>query len=102
MDIFREYLESQVKIPAMESTSRELIVRINMLKESGNYNFEKKHIDKLEELFTKSDLIKFAKSLPTKSDINLIPHESISVSVKNIVSNSFGFGGTNASLVIGV
>ena len=38
----------------------------------------------------------------TKSDINLIPHESISVSVKNIVSNSFGFGGTNASLVIGV
>ena len=32
---------------------------------------EKKQIDKLEELFTKSDLIKFAKSLPTKSDINL-------------------------------
>ena len=71
VDIFREYLESQVKIPAMESTSRELIVRINMLKDSGNYNFEKKQIDKLEELFTKSDLIKFAKSLPTKSDINL-------------------------------
>ena len=71
MDIFREYLESQVKIPAMESTSKELIVRINMLKDSGNYNFEKKQIDKLEELFTKSDLIKFAKSLPTKSDINL-------------------------------
>ena len=42
-----------------------------MLKDSGNYNFEKKQIDKLEELFTKSDLIKFAKSLPTKSDINL-------------------------------
>ena len=71
VDIFREYLESQVKIPAMESTSKELIVRINMLKDSGNYNFEKKQIDKLEELFTKSDLIKFAKSLPTKSDINL-------------------------------
>ena len=71
VDIFREYLESQVKIPAMESTSRELILRINMLKDSGNYNFEKKQIDKLEELFTKSDLIKFAKSLPTKSDINI-------------------------------
>ena len=28
VDIFREYLESQVKIPAMESTSRELIVRL--------------------------------------------------------------------------
>ena len=61
IDIFREYLESQVKIPAMESTSRELIIRINMLKDSDNYNFEKNEIDKLEKLFTKSDLIKFAK-----------------------------------------
>ena len=30
IDIFREYLEFQVKIPAMESTSKELIIRINM------------------------------------------------------------------------
>ena len=71
IDIFREYLESQVKIPAMESTSRELIIRINMLKDSGNYDFELKQINKLENLFTKSDLIKFAKSLPTKNDINI-------------------------------
>ena len=35
------------------------------------------------------------------SDINLIPHESISQSVTNIISNSFGFGGTNASLIFG-
>ena len=69
IDIFREYLEFQVKIPAMESTSRELILRINMLKDGDNYNFEKKQIDILEKLFTKSDLIKFAKSLPTKTDI---------------------------------
>ena len=66
MDIFREYLESQVKIPAMESTSKELIVRINMLKDSGNYNFEKKQIDKLEELFTKSDLSLIHISEPTR------------------------------------
>jgi 3-oxoacyl-[acyl-carrier-protein] synthase II len=36
------------------------------------------------------------------SYINLIPHESISKSINNIISNSFGFGGTNASIVIGV
>jgi len=37
-----------------------------------------------------------------KSNINLIPHESISKSVKNIISNSFGFGGTNASIILGL
>ncbi len=37
----------------------------------------------------------------TNSNINLIPHVSISKSVKNIISNSFGFGGTNASLIFG-
>ena len=37
--------------------------------------------------------------VPTK--INLIPHNSISYSIENIISNSFGFGGTNASLIFG-
>ena len=38
----------------------------------------------------------------TKSNINLIPHISITKPVKNIISNSFGFGGTNASLIFGL
>ena len=33
--------------------------------------------------------------------INLIPHESISEPIDNLISNSFGFGGTNASLIFG-
>ena len=37
----------------------------------------------------------------TNTYINLIPHEAISESVSNIISNSFGFGGTNASLIFG-
>ncbi len=41
-------------------------------------------------------------NLDMKTSINLIPHESISKSVENIISNSFGFGGTNASLVLGI
>ena len=38
----------------------------------------------------------------TNSIINLIPHISIFKPVKNIISNSFGFGGTNASLIFGL
>ena len=37
----------------------------------------------------------------TSTNINLIPHSSVEHSVSNIISNSFGFGGTNASLVFG-
>ena len=37
----------------------------------------------------------------TNTSINLIPHESISKTVKNVISNSFGFGGTDASLIFG-
>ena len=33
--------------------------------------------------------------------INLIPHNSIQHSINNVLSNSFGFGGTNASLIFG-
>ncbi|HAA92713.1 MAG TPA: beta-ketoacyl-ACP synthase, partial [Rhodospirillaceae bacterium] len=33
-------------------------------------------------------------------DIDLIPHEAKEREVRNVMSNSFGFGGTNASLVL--
>ena len=37
----------------------------------------------------------------TTTKINLIPHEPISEPIDNLISNSFGFGGTNASLIFG-
>ena len=37
----------------------------------------------------------------TNTKINLVPHEPISESIDNLISNSFGFGGTNASLIFG-
>ena len=37
----------------------------------------------------------------TSTKINLIPHDSINHKISNVLSNSFGFGGTNASLIFG-
>jgi len=37
----------------------------------------------------------------TQTKINLVPNVSLEHSVNNIISNSFGFGGTNASILIG-
>jgi len=37
----------------------------------------------------------------TQTKINLVPNVSLEFSVNNIISNSFGFGGTNASILIG-
>jgi 3-oxoacyl-[acyl-carrier-protein] synthase II len=33
-------------------------------------------------------------------DIDLVPHKAKERRVRNVMSNSFGFGGTNASLVL--
>ena len=35
------------------------------------------------------------------TDIDLIPHKAKEKKVRYVMSNSFGFGGTNASLVMG-
>tara|TARA_B100000035_G_scaffold194203_1_gene165799 strand:+ start:62 stop:1294 length:1233 start_codon:yes stop_codon:yes gene_type:complete len=37
----------------------------------------------------------------TSTKINLIPHNSVEHEISNLISNSFGFGGTNASLIFG-
>jgi 3-oxoacyl-[acyl-carrier-protein] synthase II len=34
-----------------------------------------------------------------KTKIDLVPHESKKKEINSILSNSFGFGGTNASLI---
>ena len=35
------------------------------------------------------------------SEFDLVPNKSKKKKIKNILSNSFGFGGTNASLIFG-
>tara|TARA_Y100000590_G_scaffold463529_1_gene630515 strand:- start:597 stop:2180 length:1584 start_codon:yes stop_codon:yes gene_type:complete len=70
VDSLRQYLEFQFQIPAMESTSSQLLIRIKVFSENKNYKIENKSLKDLEKLFSKSDLIKFAKSLPSKNEVS--------------------------------
>ena len=56
--ILREYLERQLTIPALESTTEELIILIHKEKINDNW------LKNLQELLQTADLVKFAKGVP--------------------------------------
>lgn len=70
-DILRFYIEKEFKVPALESTTNELI---NVLKKFNNekgLDISNKTIIRLKDLLKEADLVKFAKSKPFADEINL-------------------------------
>lgn len=62
--IIRRYLDEKVYDRALESTTDELISRLNLLKEGNQIDISKDDIQKLEAILRRADLVKFAKSAP--------------------------------------
>ncbi|MBT0607079.1 DUF4381 family protein [Aequorivita echinoideorum] len=60
-EIVKRYLDREVDESALESTSDELITRLMMHKDAGNFDFDKETIRKLDQIFKRADLVKFAK-----------------------------------------
>lgn len=60
-EIVKRYLDREVDEAALESTSDELITRLMMHKDSGNFDFDLETIRKLDSIFKRADLVKFAK-----------------------------------------
>ncbi|QAA82318.1 DUF4381 domain-containing protein [Aequorivita sp. H23M31] len=60
-EIVKRYLDREVDESAMESTSDELITRLMMHKEAGNFDFDNETIRRLDMIFKRADLVKFAK-----------------------------------------
>jgi hypothetical protein len=83
VDSLREYLEFQFQIPALESTSSELLIRIKVFTNNKKYEIANKNFKDIEKLFSKSDLIKFAKSLPSKNELS-IDIETISSFIEKV------------------
>lgn len=60
--IIRKYLDEKVYDRALESTTDELINRLNLLKEGNQIDLSKEDIRNLESILKRADLVKFAKS----------------------------------------
>ncbi len=75
-DIVRTYIEKDIKIPALESTTNELIETINDFNESSKLGISKETIAELKEVLQSADLVKFAKSNPIVEEIR--GHRNIS------------------------
>jgi len=68
-DIVRTFIEREMNIPALESTTDELLETITDFNSSSNLNIPEETIIKLQKLLQEADLVKFAKSKPLIDEI---------------------------------
>jgi hypothetical protein len=66
-DIVRNYIEEDVHISAMESTTDELIAKLEALSDNHTLELEKDTINNFKRVLQTADLVKFAKSKPDNS-----------------------------------
>ncbi len=63
-DIIRRYIEADLAIPALESTTDELLTAITDFNMASKLNIDKETLSKLGYLLKEADLVKFAKYRP--------------------------------------
>ena len=75
----RSFFEKEVYDKALESTTNELILKLNNLSEIKSFAITKDSINRIEDIFKRADLVKFAKYLPEKNviknDLKIINEE---------------------------
>ena len=60
-EIVKRYLDREIDETALECTSDELIERLQLHKDAGNFDFNQETIQKLDQILKRADLAKFAK-----------------------------------------
>lgn len=68
-DIARNYIEEAIHIPAMESTTSELIAAIRTASAKKKMTLTPETVENLERVLRQADLVKFAKSKPLDFEI---------------------------------
>ncbi|WP_299333348.1 hypothetical protein [uncultured Psychroserpens sp.] len=81
--IIRKYLDEKVYDRALESTTDELIDRLNLLSDARQIELSKNDIINIETILKRADLVKFAKSAP---DIELakLDRETIDAEIDQV------------------
>ncbi|HZW62579.1 MAG TPA: hypothetical protein VFF15_02935 [Flavobacteriaceae bacterium] len=72
----RKYLDEKVYDRALESTSDELVFRLQVLKDANQIKLSSETINNIESILKRADLVKFAKSKP---DIELAKIDRITI-----------------------
>jgi hypothetical protein len=68
-DIARNYIEEAIQIPAMESTTSELIQGLKAASTKKKMSLTPETVENLERVLRQADLVKFAKSKPLEFEI---------------------------------
>ncbi|MFD2586648.1 hypothetical protein ACFSQJ_06880 [Croceitalea marina] len=66
-DIVRSYLEEDAHVSALESTTDQLIEKLELLKDAGELAIEDETLTQFKKVLQTADLVKFAKSKPPTS-----------------------------------
>ncbi|MEM9143547.1 MAG: BatD family protein [Bacteroidota bacterium] len=66
-NIVRSYLEEDVNVSALESTTDELITKLELLKDAGELELDKGTLTQFKQILQTADLVKFARSKPPTS-----------------------------------
>ncbi|MFY0481593.1 hypothetical protein ACI6PS_03230 [Flavobacterium sp. PLA-1-15] len=69
-DIARNYIEEAIEIPAMESTTSELIIALRTASQKKKMAVTQETLENLEKVLRQADLVKFAKSKPLDFEIS--------------------------------
>ena len=81
--VVRNFLNQKIINNALECTTKELIIRLNLLKSSKKYNLSNPTIKNIDNIFSRADLVKFAKYEPDyKTALNDL--ESLEKEIDNI------------------
>jgi hypothetical protein len=63
-DVVRRYLEEEADIDALESTSDELLDKLELRKDAGTLDLSLETLNNLKKVLQNADLVKFARSAP--------------------------------------